>query len=114
VVTGFAEEKLEVICNVSLEGGHLLSTLCLELVLTRHPYLPAMSTLRMACGIENPSYTGTACVTPSPESRTRPVVRPDEYLFRDVIIRIESARRHSGDPGHNAGVRTNSVPPVRS
>lgn len=35
----------------------------------------------MACGIENPSNTGTACVTPSPESRTIPVVLPDEYLW---------------------------------
>jgi len=34
----------------------------------------------MALGIENPSKTGTVCVTPSPESRTIPVVRPDEYL----------------------------------
>lgn len=34
----------------------------------------------MAWGIENPSKTGTACVTPSPESRTIPVVRPEEYL----------------------------------
>jgi hypothetical protein len=34
----------------------------------------------MACGIENPSKTGTACVTPSPESNTIPVVLPDEYL----------------------------------
>lgn len=45
-------------------------------------YLPATSTRRMACGIENPSNTGTACVTPSPESRTIPVVRPEEYLHR--------------------------------
>ena len=34
----------------------------------------------MACGIEKPSKTGTACVTPSPESKTMPVVRPEEYL----------------------------------
>lgn len=27
-----------------------------------------------------PWYTGTQCVTPSPESMTIPVVRPDEYL----------------------------------
>lgn len=43
-------------------------------------YLPATSTRRIACGIEKPSKTGTACVTPSPESNTIPVVRPDEYL----------------------------------
>lgn len=30
--------------------------------------------------MEKPSKTGTACVTPSPESRTKPVVRPEEYL----------------------------------
>ena len=47
---------------------------------------PAMSTLRIAWGIENPSYTGTAWVTPSPESSTIPVVRPDEYLQRDNYI----------------------------
>jgi len=28
-----------------------------------------------------PSYTGTAWVTPSPESSTTPVVRPEEYLY---------------------------------
>lgn len=39
-----------------------------------------MSIRRIACGIENPSNTGTACVTPSPESNTIPVVLPDEYL----------------------------------
>jgi hypothetical protein len=39
----------------------------------------------MACGIEKPSKTGTACVTPSPESRTIPVVRPDEYLLKLII-----------------------------
>lgn len=42
--------------------------------------LPAISTRRIACGIEKPSYTGTACVTPSPQSNTIPVVRPEEYL----------------------------------
>ena len=46
----------------------------------RKTYRPATSTLRMAWGMEKPSKTGTACVTPSPESRTIPVVRPEEYL----------------------------------
>ncbi len=40
---------------------------------------PATSTRRIALGIEKPSYTGTACVTPSPESSTMPVVLPEEY-----------------------------------
>ena len=40
---------------------------------------PATSILVIACGMENPSYTGTACVTPSPLSNTTPVVRPLEY-----------------------------------
>jgi hypothetical protein len=43
-------------------------------------YLPAISIRRMAWGMANPSYTGTECVTPSPESKTIPVVLPDEYL----------------------------------
>ena len=47
---------------------------------TADTHRPATSTLRMACGMENPSNTGTACVTPSPESNTIPVVRPEEYL----------------------------------
>jgi hypothetical protein len=50
-------------------------------------YLPATSTLRIACGIENPSNTGTAWVTPSPESKTMPVVRPDEYL--EIFSRLK-------------------------
>lgn len=37
--------------------------------------------------MENPSNTGTACVTPSPESSTIPVVRPDEYLRISIIRR---------------------------
>jgi len=41
---------------------------------------PAMSIRRIACGIAKPSYTGTECVTPSPESMTTPVVRPEAYL----------------------------------
>lgn len=55
-------------------------------------HLPAMSTLRIACGMENPSYTGTACVTPSPESSTIPVVRPEEYLVdRGVSAALSQA-----------------------
>jgi hypothetical protein len=54
-------------------------------------YLPAMSIRRIACGMENPSNTGTACVTPSPESRTIPVVRPDEYLSSAGGIKGESS-----------------------
>ena len=53
----------------------------------RLTYLPAISTLRIACGIENPSNTGTACVTPSPESNTIPVVRPDAYL--PIISKVQ-------------------------
>ena len=37
-----------------------------------------------------PSYTGTVCVTPSPESRTTPVVRPDAY--RERIAWVEKGR----------------------
>lgn len=48
-------------------------------------YLPARSIRRIACGIEKPSKTGTACVTPSPESSTIPVVRPEEYLHLSAI-----------------------------
>ena len=40
----------------------------------------------MAWGIENPSNTGTACVTPSPESSTIPVVRPEEYLLIPTLV----------------------------
>src|SRR5882762_6136292 len=35
-----------------------------------------MSRRRVKWGRANPSYTGTICVTPSPESTTTPVVRP--------------------------------------
>ena len=38
--------------------------------------LPAKSILSIAYGILNPSKTGTTWVTPSPESRTIPVVLP--------------------------------------
>lgn len=38
--------------------------------------LPAISSLRVRWGRENPSYTGQMCVTPSPESTTTPVNRP--------------------------------------
>ena len=40
--------------------------------------LPAMKFFLTACGIENPSNTGTVWVTPSPESQTIPVVLPFE------------------------------------
>ena len=43
---------------------------------------PATSIRRMADGMAKPSKTGTACETPSPESRTMPVVRPEAYLSR--------------------------------
>jgi hypothetical protein len=36
--------------------------------------------------MENPSNTGTACVTPSPESKTMPVVRPEAYLRQPIQI----------------------------
>ncbi len=39
--------------------------------------LPAMSNLRVKCGRANPSNTGQICVTPSPESTTTPVRRPE-------------------------------------
>lgn len=41
--------------------------------------LPATSIRLMLLGIANPWKTGTACDTPSPESRTSPVVFPDAY-----------------------------------
>lgn len=40
---------------------------------------PATSARTIACCSANPSYTGTANVTPSPESSTTPVVAPDAY-----------------------------------
>lgn len=43
---------------------------------------PAKLFLSIACGKAYPSYTGTVLVTPSPESRTRPVVLPVEYKAR--------------------------------
>ena len=33
----------------------------------------------------SPSYTGTTCVTPSPESSTTPVVRPEAYRDRIAL-----------------------------
>lgn len=39
--------------------------------------LPAMSSLRVKWGREKPSYTGQMWVTPSPESTTTPVNRPE-------------------------------------
>ena len=41
--------------------------------------LPAKSTLLMLCGMIKPSETGTVCATPSPMSKTTPVVLPAEY-----------------------------------
>jgi hypothetical protein len=46
--------------------------------------------------MENPSKTGTAWVTPSPESRTIPVVRPDEYLAHQPGIRPRATGRAKG------------------
>ena len=43
-------------------------------------YRPARSTLMIECGMAKPSNIGTACVTPSPESNTTPVVLPVAYL----------------------------------
>ena len=44
--------------------------------------LPAVKFFLTACGIENPSKTGTVWVTPSPESHTKPVNFPHEYKER--------------------------------
>mmetsp|Transcript_36071 Transcript_36071/g.58282 ORF Transcript_36071/g.58282 Transcript_36071/m.58282 type:complete len:207 (-) Transcript_36071:66-686(-) len=52
---------------------------------------PATSIRVMECGIANPSYIGTACVTPSPESKTTPVVRPDAYKLRTACKEINRA-----------------------
>ncbi len=41
--------------------------------------LPAKLILSMAWGRAYPSYMGTTWVTPSPESKTIPVVLPDAY-----------------------------------
>lgn len=38
-----------------------------------------------------PSYTGTACETPSPASSTIPVVRPDAYNERTAWIEVYRA-----------------------
>lgn len=77
MMTGFAKQKLEMICHIP--GSQIVYQVSFHEA-SIGTYRPATSTLRIACGIENPSKTGTACVTPSPESRTIPVVLPDEYL----------------------------------
>lgn len=47
---------------------------------------PATSDLIMLWGMAKPSYIGTACVTPSPESSTTPVVFPVAYLQPKVHL----------------------------
>ena len=37
-----------------------------------------MSKRRVKCGSAKPSYTGHICVTPSPESTTTPVNKPEQ------------------------------------
>jgi hypothetical protein len=65
--------------------GHIAdSSACVLGLAKGQAHRPARSILRIACGIEKPSNTGTACVTPSPESRTIPVVRPEEYLAHQL------------------------------
>jgi len=49
---------------------------------------PATSIRRIAAGIAKPSYTGTAWETPSPESRTIPVVRPEAYLTENTFSKL--------------------------
>jgi len=78
MVYGLSEQELEVLRDVP--EGSVTDTVQGTLGKPARTHLPATSTLRMACGMEKPSKTGTACVTPSPESRTMPVVRPDAYL----------------------------------
>lgn len=46
---------------------------------------------RMLLGIAKPSYTGTACETPSPESSTMPVVRPLAYRDKTAWMDVCSA-----------------------
>ena len=61
---------------------------------------PAISDLIMLCGIAKPSYIGTAWVTPSPESNTTPVVRPDAYLqdykinFKERKVKKRTKQNH--------------------
>jgi hypothetical protein len=45
---------------------------------------PPMSLRVMALVTAKPSYTGTAVVQPSPQSRTKPVVRPAAYMRENV------------------------------
>jgi hypothetical protein len=52
---------------------------------------PATSILRIELGIANPSYTGTACETPSPASSTMPVVRPDAYKESTAWMEVYNA-----------------------
>lgn len=51
------------------------SSVCRYSVISR----PATSMRWMLLVMAKPSYTGTACDTPSPASSTMPVVRPDAY-----------------------------------
>ena len=83
MVSGFSKQQLEVLRHVPIRSitGHRHDSK----IITTH--LPATSTRRIACGMENPSNTGTACVTPSPESRTMPVVRPTPaWAIQHIII----------------------------
>ena len=95
VVTGLAEKQLQVFRDISMRyKSHPIRDLSeiddsfptrriirvIFLLQSSVTYLPAISTRWMAWGIAKPSYTGTEWVTPSPESRTTPVVLPDEYL----------------------------------
>jgi hypothetical protein len=43
------------------------------------------------CGKAKPSKMGTECVTPSPESKTTPVVRPVEYKLSTACIDMYKA-----------------------
>jgi len=85
MVAGLPQKKLQVVGDIPIDDRKDKTASAIE-----PAYLPATSMRRIACGIENPSNTGTACVTPSPESRTMPVVRPDAYLQEMTVRFYES------------------------
>lgn len=82
VVARLPQQQLQVVRDVSARTvgesvGAETVAIAIDCSHGNKAHRPARSTLRIACGIEKPSKTGTACVTPSPESSTIPVVRPE-------------------------------------
>lgn len=95
VYSVYLKELLTSLMFFTISNSAVVLKLQPSFLSSRRKYLvssrPAMSFLMIECGRAKPSKIGTECVTPSPESRITPVVRPVEQRLRTACIEMCNA-----------------------